>query len=78
VQEAEADRQRTFLRLALTAAARLPWTLPLLRSGGFLQAVSRLHKSQCACRTTMSSKLIHDAATSNRARPVIQLHANQL
>jgi hypothetical protein len=48
VQEAEADRQRTFLRLALNAAARLPWTLPLLRSGGFLQAVSRLHKAQCA------------------------------
>lgn len=48
MQEAELDRQKTFLRLALNAAARLPWTLPLLRSGGFLQAVNRLHKTPCA------------------------------
>lgn len=48
MQEAEADRQKTFLRLALNAAARLPWTLPLMRSGGFVHAVSRLQKTPCA------------------------------
>lgn len=45
MQEAEADRQKTFLRLALGAAARLPWTLPLLRAGGFLATLTRLQKN---------------------------------
>ena len=73
VQEAEADRQRTFLRLALNAAARLPWTLPLLRSGGFLQAVSRLHKAQCAWRPSCAAALCL-FADSTCGGLVMQLH----
>ncbi len=47
-QEAEVDRQKTFLRLALRAAAKLPWTLPLMRSGGLLTTLSRLQNKPCA------------------------------
>lgn len=68
MQEAEADRQKTFLRLALNAAAKLPWTLPLMRSGTFLQVVTRLQKNQCAPHAGASALLTYAEDTLRGAR----------